>query len=205
MYYFGVNKSATGSYTTWTNSYNLTHNTGTIVNVRRTSDVCVPCSFRCRTCTGMAYNQCSDCTINSYLWIQTPWQASATTCYFYCPRAAYSAGNPSYVGQYIPSTGRVCLSCPNYCSWCKNGANYDYCYTCTAGYYLVDDTYNECNPTFSFDFANSGVSCATSNRCYASCPMYYFGVNRTNTASYTWTATPVITYTPTGASVTIKR
>jgi hypothetical protein len=121
MYYFGVNFSATGSYT-WTATtgtvLNLTDDTGASVNIRRTSDVCVPCSFRCRVCTGILITQCSSCTINSYKWIANAWQSAANTCQYYCPRVGYNAGQVTYVGQYKQPDLKTCANCPNFCSWC---------------------------------------------------------------------------------------
>jgi hypothetical protein len=138
MYYFGVNKSSTTSYS-WTNLISLNDDTGAAVTVRRNSDVCVPCSYRCRVCTGILNTQCTSCTINSYYWISNSWQPAATTCEYYCPRAGYYAGQPTYVGQYKLADLKTCGNCPNNCSWCEDYPSQNTCYTCTSGSYLFDD------------------------------------------------------------------
>jgi len=55
--HFTVGQSATGSYTSWTNSYGTTDDSGAGITPRRNSDVCVPCSIRCRVCNGQSNTQ----------------------------------------------------------------------------------------------------------------------------------------------------
>jgi hypothetical protein len=144
MYYFGVNRTNTGSYT-WTATPVITYSpTSSSVTIKRQSDTCVPCDYRCRTCFGILNSQCYTCTRNSYLSVQAPF---SNNCDTFCRTGGHLAGEN--IGEYIIAgiglTTRLCTLCDSNCRFCLS---YNYqCYLCRDTAFLIDNKAT-CESTF---------------------------------------------------------
>lgn len=133
------------------------------------------CDYRCMQCSGPYNYQCSICTNGFYKW------NDYSHCFSYCPTVAINDSRNNYGygtnvrGEYIDNgvTGTTCGRCSVGCSFCNGPALTD-CWSCTAGYKLVDDV-PTCTSLFSAT-GNTGYGpygpqyMCYDSQCMTSCP-----------------------------------
>lgn len=118
----------------------------TTVTYRKYTNFCMLCDSRCIQCTGPLNTQCGMCRNNYYKWV------THTVCENYCPTVAITAAVSTWswttntIGQWIDSTN-TCAMCDSMCNFC-NGAAITDCFSCRAGYKLIDE-YSNCTTLFS--------------------------------------------------------
>ena len=133
------------------------------------------CHIACASCDGQSnpdYN-CQTCNAPNYHW------ADIDRCFGYCPSHAIADASTNYGydsdsrGQYIDiSLTNECSMCSVQCSFC-DGPLSTQCYSCRAGYNLVDDVAT-CNTLFSDASANPPDYTCYDHLCQSGCPTHYY-------------------------------
>ena len=148
------------------------------------------CDYWCTSCDGQSNpaGNCQSCRSHYRKWV------GVDRCYPYCPTVSISDAYTTFgyrvssVGQYFASAN-TCGICNSACNFC-NGPAYTDCYSCTAGYNLVDDS-GTCSSLFSTSGYGPEHSCYDS-LCMSGCPTYYYYFQDQSTMNtvnpyYSWT------------------
>ncbi|ELP91872.1 protein serine/threonine kinase, putative, partial [Entamoeba invadens IP1] len=120
---------------------------------------CYSCDSSCKTCFGMASNNCLTCRPGLAVRYGTCYDCQITNCFKCFYDAQGYKCNACYEGFYLKGYS-VCASCNSLCHTCYGPTNGE-CNSCISNYYISESTCKQCYPLCLECFGGSNGNCTS--------------------------------------------